>query len=79
MQETVTGKLLEPKFWGFPERPEEDIPSKSLHGNSLWSLLESCWAGEKEEHPSAENVSKAVSLAACLDLSLVELIYLISR
>ncbi|KAG8692071.1 hypothetical protein FRC09_011477, partial [Ceratobasidium sp. 395] len=42
-----------------PERPETHIPPNSEHGDTLWSLLKSCWEFEPEERPSAANVAQA--------------------
>ncbi|KAG9092042.1 hypothetical protein FRC06_000270 [Ceratobasidium sp. 370] len=39
-----------------PERPAEHIPEDSLHGNILWSLLNSCWAYEPGDRPKASGV-----------------------
>ncbi|KAG8779179.1 hypothetical protein FRC12_024593 [Ceratobasidium sp. 428] len=44
-----------------PERPEEHIPPNSEHGDTLWTLLKSCWEFEPEGRPSAANVAQAVS------------------
>ncbi|KAG8680058.1 hypothetical protein FRC08_016563, partial [Ceratobasidium sp. 394] len=41
-----------------PTRPEVYIPSSSRHGDTLWSLLQSCWAYKPEERPSAAHVAK---------------------
>ncbi|KAG8687059.1 hypothetical protein FRC09_013723, partial [Ceratobasidium sp. 395] len=42
-----------------PERPETHIPSESEHGDTLWTLLKSCWEFEPEKRPSAANVAQA--------------------
>ncbi|KAG8764932.1 hypothetical protein FRC12_007798 [Ceratobasidium sp. 428] len=47
-----------------PERPETHIPTTSEHGNTLWSLLRSCWEFEPEERSSAATVAQAVSKKA---------------
>ncbi|KAG8739607.1 hypothetical protein FRC12_016264 [Ceratobasidium sp. 428] len=47
---------------GCPERPEEYIPSNSEHGDTLWSLLKSCWEFQPEGRPSAADVAQAVSV-----------------
>ncbi|KAG8705435.1 hypothetical protein FRC09_002962 [Ceratobasidium sp. 395] len=39
-----------------PKRPEETIPSNSLHGNTLWLLLVSCWEQEPDKRPAAAKV-----------------------
>ncbi|KAG8686276.1 hypothetical protein FRC08_012648, partial [Ceratobasidium sp. 394] len=39
-----------------PARPQESIPSASTDGNTLWSLLCSCWAYEPKSRPTAEAV-----------------------
>ncbi|KAG8702545.1 Leucine-rich repeat serine/threonine-protein kinase 2 [Ceratobasidium sp. 395] len=44
-----------------PARPEEHIPSKSHHGDILWSLLRSCWEFEPVKRPSAADVAKSMS------------------
>ncbi|KAG8790282.1 hypothetical protein FRC12_012286 [Ceratobasidium sp. 428] len=44
-----------------PDRPETHIPPDSQHGDTLWSLLKSCWEFEPGERPSAVNVAQAVS------------------
>lgn len=45
----------------FPLRPEDSIPSNSIAGNTLWSLLMSCWVHEPENRPSADHVRDIVS------------------
>ncbi|KAG8771712.1 hypothetical protein FRC12_003461 [Ceratobasidium sp. 428] len=47
-----------------PKRPEESIPSNSLHGDALWLLLMSCWEQEPEKRPDADEVVEIVSLRA---------------
>ncbi|KAG8744622.1 hypothetical protein FRC10_009847 [Ceratobasidium sp. 414] len=37
-----------------PTRPQEFIPSASTDGDTLWSLLSSCWAYEPTSRPTAE-------------------------
>ncbi|KAG8712062.1 hypothetical protein FRC08_015072, partial [Ceratobasidium sp. 394] len=44
-----------------PERPQDHIPEGSRHGNILWSLLQSCWAYEPDDRPSATQVKERVS------------------
>lgn len=39
-----------------PSRPEDEIPSNSIHGNILWALLSSCWARKPKLRPSAAQV-----------------------
>ncbi|KAG9090017.1 hypothetical protein FRC06_001249 [Ceratobasidium sp. 370] len=39
-----------------PTRPEDHIPSDSLHGSILWDLLKTCWAYDPKDRPSAEKV-----------------------
>ncbi|KAG9091676.1 hypothetical protein FS749_016360 [Ceratobasidium sp. UAMH 11750] len=41
-----------------PKRPEGHVPSKSRHGDTLWSLLQSCWEFEPEKRPSAVKVAE---------------------
>ncbi|KAG8710635.1 hypothetical protein FRC08_016918 [Ceratobasidium sp. 394] len=41
-----------------PRRPEEHIPSNSQHGDTLWSLLQSCWEFEPEKRPRAAGVAE---------------------
>ncbi|KAG8791019.1 hypothetical protein FRC12_010363 [Ceratobasidium sp. 428] len=68
-QETITGKL--PYYYirnvvalikavaiknETPKRPEESIPSNSLHGDALWLLLMSCWEQEPDKRPDADKV-----------------------
>ncbi|KAG8730357.1 hypothetical protein FRC10_002849 [Ceratobasidium sp. 414] len=70
-QEIITGKL--PYFYinniialmrtigiknETPKRPEEYIPSHSQHGDTLWSLLQSCWEFEYEKRPGAAKVAE---------------------
>ncbi|KAG8759338.1 hypothetical protein FRC12_009774 [Ceratobasidium sp. 428] len=43
-----------------PERPETDIPATSEHGDTLWSLLKSCWEFEPGDRCSASTVSQAM-------------------
>ncbi|KAG8723998.1 hypothetical protein FRC09_000806 [Ceratobasidium sp. 395] len=45
-----------------PKRPEESIPSNSLHGDALWLLLMSCWEQEPDKRPDADKVVEIVSL-----------------
>ncbi|KAG8782371.1 hypothetical protein FRC12_020904 [Ceratobasidium sp. 428] len=47
-----------------PKRPEESIPSNSLHGDALWLLLMSCWEQEPDKRPEADEVMEIVSLRA---------------
>lgn len=46
----------------FPPRPEGSIPSDSIDGEKLWSLLTSCWAFEPERRPSVDYVRDIVSI-----------------
>lgn len=39
-----------------PERPEDSIPTKSKHGDLLWSILTRCWEREAKSRPSASVV-----------------------
>lgn len=39
-----------------PRRPEDQIPSQSVCGNMLWTLLMSCWAQKPQLRPSAAQV-----------------------
>ncbi|KAG8768489.1 hypothetical protein FRC12_005522 [Ceratobasidium sp. 428] len=39
-----------------PKRPEECIPSSSQQGDTLWSLLMSCWERESEKRPKTDKV-----------------------
>ncbi|KAG9088919.1 hypothetical protein FRC06_001777, partial [Ceratobasidium sp. 370] len=41
-----------------PKRPEGHIPSNSQYGDTLWSLLQSCWEFEPEKRPSASTVAE---------------------
>ncbi|KAG9096290.1 hypothetical protein FRC06_008831, partial [Ceratobasidium sp. 370] len=43
-----------------PTRPQEFIPSSSTDGDTLWSLLSSCWAYEPRSRPTAEAVKMAM-------------------
>lgn len=73
-QETVTGKVPYSEKSDvsihfavavkklLPLRPEHAISSSSKDGNTLWSLLVSCWAYEPENRPSAEQVRDTVSM-----------------
>ncbi|KAG9078186.1 hypothetical protein FS749_009843 [Ceratobasidium sp. UAMH 11750] len=45
-------------FNQIPRRPEESIPSNSQHGDTLWSLLQSCWEFEPEKRPGAAEVAE---------------------
>ncbi|KAG9125406.1 hypothetical protein FRC07_007726 [Ceratobasidium sp. 392] len=45
---------------GLPDRPREQISSRSEHGNMLWSLLEDCWAFEPGMRPGAHTVKDEV-------------------
>ncbi|QRV95992.1 Serine/threonine-protein kinase [Ceratobasidium sp. AG-Ba] len=40
-----------------PERPMEHIPTGSIHGDILWSILKSSWKFEAEGRPSAATVA----------------------
>lgn len=44
-----------------PERPEDSIPTKSKHGDLLWSILTRCWEREAKSRPSASVVRDQVS------------------
>jgi hypothetical protein len=44
-----------------PARPEEQIPSASQHGDTLWSLLTRCWAREPGDRPSSAAAVDIVS------------------
>ncbi|KAG8790758.1 hypothetical protein FRC12_011120 [Ceratobasidium sp. 428] len=70
-QEIITGKL--PYYYirnvialmravaiknEIPKRPEETIPSNSLHGDALWLLLMSCWEQEPDKRPEAGKVAE---------------------
>ncbi|QRV95313.1 Serine/threonine-protein kinase [Ceratobasidium sp. AG-Ba] len=47
-----------------PKRPLEYIPMASLDGDTLWSLLRSCWEFEPARRPSAlhaKTVMKSIS------------------
>ncbi|KAF8592901.1 kinase-like protein [Ceratobasidium sp. AG-I] len=46
----------------FPKRPEDSIPTKSKHGNALWSILARCWHGEAKSRPSASAVKDEVGI-----------------
>ncbi|KDQ65064.1 hypothetical protein JAAARDRAFT_52980 [Jaapia argillacea MUCL 33604] len=48
-----------------PARPLED-PSKPLMSDSLWSLVQWCWAQDPEDRPSAKTLVQA--LRRCIDL-----------
>ncbi|KAH7325180.1 kinase-like domain-containing protein [Rhizoctonia solani] len=39
-----------------PTRPEEIIPQKSLHGDTLWTILTNCWSYDPKARPSARAV-----------------------
>ncbi|KAG8705876.1 hypothetical protein FRC11_008723, partial [Ceratobasidium sp. 423] len=39
-----------------PTRPETIIPSRSIHGNTLWDILTRCWALDPKDRPSARVV-----------------------
>jgi hypothetical protein len=75
MQETITGNV---PYSGkndcalifavvmkkeLPGRPEDEIPSDSECGNTLWSLLTSCWSYEPKDRPKADEVASIVSLS----------------
>jgi hypothetical protein len=45
-----------------PKRPEKHIPTASIQGNSLWSLLNRCWAAEPGSRPTAGEVRDNVSI-----------------
>ncbi|KAF8603990.1 kinase-like protein [Ceratobasidium sp. AG-I] len=40
----------------FPDRPEDSIPTKSKHGDALWSILTRCWHSEAKSRPLASTV-----------------------
>ncbi|KAG8686181.1 hypothetical protein FRC08_012701 [Ceratobasidium sp. 394] len=44
-----------------PARPQEYIPSASTDGDTLWSLLCSCWAYEPTSRPTAEAVKMVMA------------------
>ncbi|QRW06409.1 Tyrosine kinase family catalytic domain protein [Ceratobasidium sp. AG-Ba] len=44
----------------YPERPDTHIPN-SEQGDSLWSLLKSCWEFEPEKRPSAAEVARKMA------------------
>ncbi|QRV95991.1 WD repeat-containing protein [Ceratobasidium sp. AG-Ba] len=46
-----------------PERPIDHIPTGSIHGEILWSILRSCWKFEAEKRPSSATVA---SLMKCV-------------
>ncbi|KAF8603988.1 kinase-like protein [Ceratobasidium sp. AG-I] len=50
------GVLLAVAQGRFPERPEGSIPTKSKHGDTLWSILTRCWHGKIKSRPSASAV-----------------------
>ncbi|QRV95447.1 cytoplasmic tyrosine-protein kinase BMX [Ceratobasidium sp. AG-Ba] len=43
-----------------PERPRDDIPADSEHGDQLWMLLKRCWQFEPGARPSVHNVESAL-------------------
>ncbi|KAG8725664.1 hypothetical protein FRC12_024154 [Ceratobasidium sp. 428] len=44
-----------------PARPQELIPSESVDGDTLWSLLIGCWAHEPASRPTAKTVQRAMA------------------
>ncbi|KAF8594766.1 kinase-like protein [Ceratobasidium sp. AG-I] len=45
-----------------PKRPGNYIPENSRDGNTLWSLLTTCWAYEPDARPSADEVGTSMKL-----------------
>ncbi|KAF8596875.1 kinase-like protein [Ceratobasidium sp. AG-I] len=45
-----------------PPRPVDLIPTRSRHGDVLWSLLERCWATNPLDRPRAEVVKDTLAL-----------------
>jgi hypothetical protein len=45
-----------------PERPEKYIPTASVHGDLIWSLLSRCWALNPELRPTAAQVREEVRI-----------------
>ncbi|KAG8766044.1 hypothetical protein FRC12_007115 [Ceratobasidium sp. 428] len=41
-----------------PKRPEDYIPSSSLKGDVLWTLLTSCWEHDPGKRPMAAQVAE---------------------
>ncbi|KAG8795782.1 hypothetical protein FRC12_009789 [Ceratobasidium sp. 428] len=71
--ETLTGKVPFPDkqdrqiYGGLmsgklkPIRPEAYIPTSSMDGDKMWSLLQRCWEYEPEKRPSAAEVQEIIS------------------
>ncbi|KAG8768575.1 hypothetical protein FRC12_005487 [Ceratobasidium sp. 428] len=45
-----------------PKRPDEHIPTSSVSGEALWSMLSRCWAFEPKSRPPVQWVQDVVSV-----------------
>ena len=59
-----------------PPRPEEFISSSSEGGNTLWSLLTSCWMNQAENRATVNHVRDTVSKLGHWHSRLMEIIIL---
>ncbi|KAG8723265.1 hypothetical protein FRC09_004047 [Ceratobasidium sp. 395] len=51
-----------------PKRPEDTIPKDSKQGDTLWSLLKTCWSWDPKERPEAPYVVSAIETIRSEDL-----------
>ncbi|CAE6460784.1 unnamed protein product [Rhizoctonia solani] len=55
-----------------PTRPEKVIPSRSIDGDKLWSLLTDCWSYNPEDRPSADAFWNNIRLITSDNLKEIE-------
>ncbi|KAG8795461.1 hypothetical protein FRC12_014278 [Ceratobasidium sp. 428] len=51
-----------------PKRPEDTIPTDSRQGNTLWSLLKSCWNWDPQDRPEAPHIVNTIETIESGDL-----------
>ncbi|KAG8756460.1 hypothetical protein FRC12_010553 [Ceratobasidium sp. 428] len=57
--------ILKPQH---PKRPGDTIPVESKQGNTLWSLLKTCWSRDPEDRPEAGYVVSVIGMIGLGDL-----------